>query len=240
MASLSASVRTHRGRVRAHNEDSVVRTDRLVAVADGLGGHAAGELASRLAVQRMGELGMRTDATPDDLRAAIRAANRLIYAEGRHNPRHAGLGTTLCGVALVAADDVEQCALFNVGDSRIYSFIDAALAQCSVDHSEVQELQDAGLLTADEAVYYPRRNIVTRWLGAETDPEPDIWLQPPPAGARYLACTDGLTNEIDDAMIAELLGAHAASSDASDALIERALEAGGRDNISVAVVDIGA
>jgi serine/threonine protein phosphatase PrpC len=238
MVSFSASVRTDRGLVRDHNEDSVLQTDRLVAVADGLGGHAAGELASRLAVEHLSVLGNRPDATPDDLLAAIRAANRAIFAAGESDPEAAGLGTTLCGVALVVLDGVEQCAAFNVGDSRVYGFGDSQLTQISVDHSEVQELQDAGLLDPDEAMRYPRRNIVTRWLGSDIDPVPDVWVFAPVVGARFLVCSDGLTNEVDDETIADLLGGRQAPAEAVDDLVARALDAGGRDNVSVAVVDV--
>jgi protein phosphatase len=238
MVSFSASVRTDRGRVRDHNEDSVLETARVVAVADGLGGHAAGELASRLAVEHLASLGCRPDATPDDVLDAIRAANRAIFAAGESDPRHAGLGTTLCGVALVQLDGVEQCAAFNVGDSRVYGFGDGQLTQISVDHSEVQELQDAGLLDAAEAMHYPRRNIVTRWLGSDTDPVPDMWVFTPVVGARFLICTDGLTNEVDDATIASVLAAQLPPPAAVDELVSRALDAGGRDNVSVAVVDV--
>lgn len=238
MVSFSASVRTDRGRVRDHNEDSILQTDRLIAVADGLGGHAAGELASRLAVEHLSVLGSRSDATPDDLLAAIRTANRAIFAAGESDPQAAGLGTTLCGVALVLLDGVEQCAAFNVGDSRVYGFGDSQLTQISVDHSEVQELLDAGLLDPAEAIRYPRRNIVTRWLGSDVDPVPDVWVFAPVVGARFLVCTDGLTNEVDDDTIAELLGGRKAPAEAVDDLLTRALEAGGRDNVSIAVVDV--
>ncbi len=240
MVSFSASVRTDRGRVRDHNEDSVLHTDWVVAVADGLGGHAAGELASRLAVEQLEPLGSRTDLTPDHLLGAIRAANRAIYAAGKRDPERAGLGTTLCGVALVHLDGAQQCAAFNVGDSRVYGFGDAQLTQISVDHSEVQELQNAGLLDAEEAMRYPRRNIVTRWLGSDTDPVPDVWVFTPAVGARFLICTDGLTNEVDDATIAGVLAAHESPAAAVDDLVDRALEAGGRDNVSVAVIDVDA
>jgi PPM family protein phosphatase len=238
MVSFSASVRTDRGRVRQRNEDSVLQTDRLVAVADGLGGHAAGELASRLAVEHLAVLGSRLDARPDDLLAAIRAANQAIFAAGESDSAHAGLGTTLCGVALVTLDGIEQCAAFNVGDSRVYGFAETQLTQISVDHSEVQELQDAGLLDPEEAMHYPRRNIVTRWLGSDADPVPDVWVFAPVVGARFLICTDGLTNEVDDATIAHVLGAHESPAAAVDDLVARALDAGGRDNVSVAVVDV--
>jgi protein phosphatase len=238
MVSFSASVRTDRGRVRDHNEDSVLCTERVVAAADGLGGHAAGELASRLAVEQLEPLGARADLTPDDILEAVRAANQAIFAAGESDPDHAGLGTTLCGVALVHLDGAEQCAAFNVGDSRVYGFGEGQLTQISVDHSEVQELQNAGLLDAEEAMHYPRRNIVTRWLGSDTDPVPDVWVFAPVVGARFLVCTDGLTNEVDDEAIAGVLAAHASPDAAVDDLVNRALEAGGRDNVTVAVIDV--
>lgn len=237
MLHISSSAVTHRGNVRKTNEDSMLVTDRLFAVADGMGGHAAGEIASRIAVDRMRELADRRPV-PEDVVTAVIDANRLICEEGAANVGHAGMGTTLCGVGVVSVDGVEQCAVFNVGDSRVYRFHDGALTQVSVDHSEVQELRDAGKLSEQAAANYPRRNVITRCLGGATKPIPDIWVFPPVEHERFLVCSDGLTGEVDDETISRLLGEHPEPEPAASALLEHALAAGGRDNIAVIVVNV--
>ncbi|WP_375478930.1 PP2C family protein-serine/threonine phosphatase [uncultured Jatrophihabitans sp.] len=238
MTSFAAAARTDRGRVRASNEDSVVVTDRLAAVADGLGGHAAGEVASGIAVERMRVLGEQPRVAPEDVLSAVVEANRLIVESAARNLGQAGMGTTLCGVALGQVGETDQCVVFNVGDSRVYNVRDGALVQLSVDHSEVEELRAAGQLSAEAAARYPRRNVITRCLGSDPSPTPDLWVFPPTDGERFLVCSDGLTGEVDDAAIAQLLRQHAEPEPAAHALVDAALAAGGRDNIAVVVVNV--
>ncbi len=238
MLSIASSAVTHPGRVRKTNEDSVLVTARLVAVADGLGGHAAGEVASRIAVERMRELAERSEASPDDVILAISDANRLIWEQAEAHPAQAGMGTTLCGVGIVEVGGSQHCIVFNVGDSRVYSFRPGALTQVSVDHSEVQELRAAGRISQQAALRYPRRNVITRCLGSEPAPAPDLWVFPPVDKERFLVCSDGLTGELDDATITALLEEHAEPGPAASALLEHALAAGGRDNIAVIVVNL--
>ncbi len=238
MPSFSSAAALHRGRVRTRNEDSVVVSETLIAVADGLGGHPAGDLASRITVERLADLGAQEQRCVPDVIAAIEDANRLILAAGAAEAQRSGMGSTLCGVILVSVDGVWECAVFNVGDSRVYNLRDGALRQVSVDHSEVQELQEAGLLSPVAALNYPRRNIITRCLGTDPAPEPDLWLVPIATGERYLACSDGLTNEVDDLTIAALLIEHREPETAAHALLEAALAAGGRDNVAIAVADL--
>jgi protein phosphatase len=235
---MSAGAVTHPGLVRTSNEDSLVVTERLVAVADGLGGHAAGEIASQLAVERMRDLARQADITPDDVTFAIADANRLILQAGRERPDRAGLGTTLCGMAVVRAGGTEHCLVFNVGDSRVYRSVAGALEQVTVDHSEVQELADAGRISPQAARRHPRRNVVTRCLGSDPTPPPDVWVFPPAGPERYVVCSDGLTNEVDDDVIRQLLDQHPEPGPAASALLEQALSAGGRDNIAVIVVNL--
>ncbi len=239
MLTMSSAARTHQGRVRTTNEDSLLATARIVAVADGLGGHAAGEVASSMAVERLAALAEEQHLHPDDLLAAIRDANRLIVEQTRRKPAQQGMGTTLTGLAVVEIDGGQQCAVFNVGDSRVYRFSEDVLAQVTVDHSEVEELRAAGTITAEDAAVHPRRNVVTRSLGSVPPPAPDLWLCPPREGERYLVCSDGLTNEVPDDEIAVMLRDEADPGAAADALLDRALAAGGRDNIAVVVVDVG-
>jgi protein phosphatase len=237
MLTMTSYAVTDRGRVRESNEDAVLVTDRLVAVADGMGGHAAGEVASSMAVDRMRALDGAV-LRPDDVVDAVVDADRLIRARGAGNAGFAGMGTTLCGVALVDTDDGPRCAVFNVGDSRVYRYSDGRLTQVSVDHSEVQELRDAGKLSAAAAALYPRRNVITRCLGSVGAVTPDVWSIEPVDGERFLLCSDGLTGEVDDTVIAELLAAHATPETAATALLERALAAGGHDNVAVVVADV--
>lgn len=238
MLTISAAAKTHTGRVRRSNEDSMLVTERFVAVADGLGGHAAGEVASRIAVDRLEQLGSRDRVHPDDVIAAIEDANSEILLEMRRHPDYEGMGTTVTGLGVVDVGGSQHCVVFNVGDSRVYRFFEDALTQVTVDHSEVEELLAAGAITAEAAAVHPRRNVVTRCLGSLPSPTPDLWVFPASGQERFLVCSDGLTNEVDDAGIAELLAEHADPETAAGALVEQALAAGGRDNIAVIVVDL--
>jgi serine/threonine protein phosphatase PrpC len=238
MLSITSAARTHEGRVRKSNEDSMLVTDTFVAVADGLGGHAAGEVASRIAVDRLQELGEAERVHPDDVIAAIADANDLIIEEMRRHPENEGMGTTVTGLGVVELGGAEHCVVFNVGDSRVYRFVADALEQVTVDHSEVEELRAAGIITAQDAAVHPRRNVVTRCLGSIPGPTPDLWVFPPSGVERYVICSDGLTNEVDDGDIEAALRDHELAQDAADALLEQALAAGGRDNIAVIVVDL--
>ena len=144
MLTISAAARTHVGHVRKSNEDSMLVTDRFVAVADGLGGHAAGEVASQVAVDRLEQLDAREYVHPDDVVAAIADANRLIVEQMRAHPENEGMGTTVSGLGIVDVGSTQHCVVFNVGDSRVYRYADDALSQVTVDHSEVEELVAAG------------------------------------------------------------------------------------------------
>ena len=145
------------------------------------------------------------------------------------------MGTTLSGLAVL---DTDQWAVLNVGDSRVYRYADGRLAQLTVDHSAVQALVDAGLLDARAALRHPRRNVVTRSLGTQPPPVPDIALRDPVLGERFLICSDGLTNELSDAEIGSLLTGAEDPQQAADQLVEQAVLAGGRDNVTVIVVQL--
>lgn len=238
MLTISSAAVTHTGRVRKSNEDSLVVAERFLAVADGLGGHAAGEVASNIAVERLRLLDECDVVHPEDVIAAIEDANRRILEEAERSREYKGMGTTLTGLGLVDVGGSEHCVVFNVGDSRVYRYVDGVLTQVTVDHSEVEELRAAGAISAQDAARYPRRNVVTRCLGSDPGPSPDLWVFPPTPTARFLLCSDGLTNEVDDAGIAELLARHDEPEAAAGALLDEALAAGGRDNIAIIVVDL--
>jgi protein phosphatase len=221
------------GHVRKVNEDSLLVNPPLFAVADGMGGHGAGDLASSLAIDAIKAAARLRPLSEDGVLAALDGANRAIVTyEGAH-----GMGTTITGMALVGTPGGDRLMVFNVGDSRVYRLSAGDLVQVTIDHSEVQELVEAGVITRDEARVHPRRNIVTRALGTTPPCRPDHWLLPAMGGDRYMACSDGLYSELPDERIAELL----ASGDpqgAAEALVAAAEAAGGHDNITVVVVDV--
>ena len=226
------------GRVRDHNEDSLVADGMVFAVADGLGGHAAGEVASRIAVEALAELRGHPASGPDDVSEALREANRRILESQAGAPEQRGMGTTVAGLTVVDTAGREQWVVFNVGDSRVYRFADDDLSQVTRDHSEVRELMDAGVIDAAEAAVHPLRNVITRSLGSDPAPAVDTWVLPPTAGERFVVCSDGLSNELDDGKIMLVVRDQADPQVAADQLVGAAVRAGGRDNVSVVVVAV--
>ncbi len=241
MLTLRWGSATDVGRVRTLNEDSMLAVPGLFVVADGMGGHAAGEVASQLAVAEFARLADQAPVRAEDLTETVRRANEHILAAGAEREDRSGMGTTLTGIGVVGTgqlDQGEQLAVFNVGDSRVYRFTAGQLEQLTVDHSAVQELVDAGRLSAQAARSHPRRNVVTRSLGSDPGPAPDLWLVPPAAGDRFLVCSDGLTGELEDPAIAALLEANSDPQAAADQLVGQALAAGGNDNVTAVVLDV--
>ncbi len=176
--------------------------------------------------------------TADTIIAAVREANLAIYEASRAEAAHRGMGTTVTALAVLTTADGERLALANVGDSSAYALRKGRLVQLSVDHSYVQELIATGQLTADEARRHPNRNIVTRALGIEPDIEIDAWTLPLVRGDRFLLCSDGLVDEVVDDTIGELLGGIDDPQEAADQLVATANRHGGRDNITVIVIDV--
>lgn len=233
---LRAGSATDVGRVRGHNEDSLIADGVVFAVADGMGGHAAGEVASRIVVDTLRGLAQRVVLVRDDVVTALADSNEQILRSVARHPEQTGMGTTAAGLAIVSAGGSSHWAVFNVGDSRVYRYVDGSLRMVTVDHSEVRELVDAGLITEAEAARHPLRNVVTRSLGSDSMPAVDLWVFPPQVGERFLICSDGLTGELADHQIAALLGDHEDPQAAAVALVDAAVAAGGRDNVSVVVV----
>ena len=238
MTGLRWGAATDVGRLRRVNEDSVLTATPLFAVADGMGGHAGGEVASDVALTTLDERFAAEPHTTQALVQAVRDANTAIYERALAQANLHGMGTTLTGVALVERDGHERLAVVNVGDSRTYVLQDGILQQITRDHTYVEDLVMAGEITADEARVHPQRHIVTRALGIEPDVQVDAWEAPPGAGDRYLICSDGLFNEIDDGQISAVLTGTTDPQEAADTLVELANEAGGRDNITVIVLDV--
>lgn len=233
---LESGSASDRGLRRELNEDALLAAEPIFAVADGMGGHEAGEVASGICVRTLRDSGipgsLRVDLSAEGLQELISQADRNIREATGGNA-----GTTLTGVVMVEEAGHPYWLFFNVGDSRTYRLRHGELAQVTVDHSEVQELVDDGRITAAQAHVHPRRHVVTRALGTGPDTGADFWLIPVEPGDRILACSDGLTGEVSEEGIAEILQGVADPADAADALVQAALRAGGRDNISVVVVD---
>jgi protein phosphatase len=232
---------THVGRVRDHNEDSVLAEPGVFVVADGLGGHAAGDVASRIAVEELRGLAGRRDddpVRPEEVARALDAADDRVRGLTGERGLPLNAGTTVAAVVEVVHEGAAAWLVANVGDSRVYRFAEGKLSQVSVDHSLVQEMVEAGMLDPSAARFHPRRNVVTRALGAGMEPGPDFWLLPPAVGERLLLCSDGLTGEVEDDDIRQVLAAEPDPAAAADRLVEAALEAGGSDNVSVVLVDV--
>lgn len=238
MAELRWGSATHPGQLRPQNEDQYLAAPGLFVVADGMGGHQAGEIASRLAIERMQAL-LTDGTTMSDVVAAIGDANGDIFRAAIANSDQQGMGTTVTSLAVVSdPHDGEVFALANVGDSRTYLIRNGKLRQLTIDHSYVQELVAEGHINRDEARNHPRRNIVTRALGIEPAVRVDSWTLPIVRGDRYVLCSDGLVDEVIDDDIAIVLVETEDPQRAADELVRVANERGGHDNITVVVVDV--
>lgn len=227
---------TERGK-RQHNEDSVFVPVHgevaLAVVADGMGGHKAGDTASAMAVEIMVSEIKRGGASPEKLiEEAVKAANAAVYAASRQNSECRGMGTT----AVLAIPFADHYVAANIGDSRIYHYHNGTITQISRDHSYVQELVDAGFITRSEAAVHPRRNVITRAIGTLKNEAADIFTRNWQAGDILLLCTDGLHSAIEDMDIARVLAEESDLETACERLIKEALYGGSTDNISVALI----
>ena len=226
------------GRMRKNNEDSYLSSKPVAAVADGMGGHSAGEVASAIAIEELAALrdrgpwGNETAAT-DDLRQAILRANRRIREMAASDRKLNGMGTTL--VALLEDGDMVHVA--NVGDSRGYLLRQGELSQVTVDHSLVQELVDDGRLSPEDAERHPQRSVITRALGIDPEVEFDLFTYKLQVGDRLLLCSDGLSDVVEPAQIRKVLLRVRSAQRAARELVTVANEQGGPDNITVIVVD---
>jgi serine/threonine protein phosphatase PrpC len=226
------------GRMRKNNEDSYLSSQPVAAVADGMGGHSAGEVASAIAIEELAALGGRgpwenETAATDDLKQAILRANRRIREMAASDRKLNGMGTTL--VALLEDGDMVHVA--NVGDSRGYLLRQGELSQVTVDHSLVQELVDDGRLSPEDAERHPQRSVITRALGIDPEVEFDLFTYKLQVGDRLLLCSDGLSDVVEPAQIRKVLLRIPSAQRAARELIGVANEQGGPDNITVIVVD---
>jgi protein phosphatase len=236
MVTIGWAAVTDTGRRRSINEDSMIAHAPIFAVADGMGGHDSGDLASAAVVARLGEV-IDGDFLDED--AVVRALERATWDIDEIGVEsEAGVGTTVTGAVLGLQDGLPVFTVFNIGDSRVYQFIANELRQVTVDHSVVQELIDSGALTAAEAEVHPDSNIITRAIGFRAAPKPDYFRIPLRAGLRILACSDGLTKEVSDERIRLHLAAGLSLEETVGALVDAALASGGRDNVTCVLVEV--
>jgi protein phosphatase len=233
------------GQVRSVNEDSYLLSPPVFVVADGMGGHSGGDVASAIAVEefaRFAEGSHDAASGTSTIREALGAAQRRINEYADQHRRAGSLswfaGTTAVVALLVDDGDDPQWLVANVGDSRAYRLHEGALEQVSVDHSVVQELADAGAIGLEEMATHPERHVVTRALGGPDDVDPDFFLLRIAEAGRLLLCSDGVTGMLPDAAVAAILGEEEDPRDAADRVVAEAVRAGGHDNATAVVVDV--
>jgi PPM family protein phosphatase len=225
------------GRARSMNQDALIAEPPLFVVADGMGGHAAGDVASRLAIESFVESVGSGPIGAEGVIDALAAANQAIVDAAAADPGLDGMGTTIAGLIPVLAAGSEHWMVFNVGDSRVYRFVNRQLTQLTVDHSEAEEMVIAGQITREQVREYEHRNVVTRSLGSDPAPSPDSWVFPSIDGERFLLCSDGLTREVRDEDILDRVASADDPQSVAEELLDLALTAGGSDNVTVIVVD---
>jgi serine/threonine protein phosphatase PrpC len=233
---LTWAAMTDVGRRRAANEDSFIAAPPIFAIADGMGGHLAGDLASAAVVSRLAEARSSDFLDPDVIEEALEFATDDI--EIISDGSELGVGTTVTGAVLTMHGGAPCFAIFNIGDSRVYRYERNELVQVTVDHSLVEQLVEAGVITRAQAHNHPEGNVITRAVGFQSQPTPDYWLLPLKPGLRLLICSDGLTGELEDERIRLNMSAGLSAGETASALVDAALAAGGRDNVSVIVVDV--
>ena len=242
MLTLAIGAATDTGNLRGQNEDSHIAQQGLFAVADGMGGHNAGEVASAMAIEYLRGVALSGVASAEAFAQVVRDLNNAIFSAATATTDQRGMGTTLTAAALLDStsetDQPSQIVIANVGDSRTYLLRSGELRQLSVDHSYVQELVTEGLLTIDEARTHPRRNIVTRALGIDAQVSVDTWTIPMFDGDRFMLCSDGLVDEVPLNEITEMMREHTTPQQVAERLVTAAKWHGGRDNITVIVLDV--
>lgn len=233
---LSWCAITDTGHRREQNQDSLVVTPPVFAVADGMGGHAAGDLASRAVVNRLAELAGDDLVSIEDIVQQLTLAVEDIVDEGGEAAH--GAGTTVSGIMYGADPENPSWTVFNIGDSRVYQYFRGALSQVTVDHSVVQHLIDTGAITAEEAEQHPHANVITRAVGFNEEPIPDAVHLALIPGQRILIVSDGLTKELTDLGIQHFLMTSETAEEAAQTLVNQALGNAGRDNVTVIVIDV--
>lgn len=233
MLQLHGAIASHVGNVRETNQDRAHFGGYVAVVADGMGGHQGGETAATIAINEF--LEVMDPIAPGGLVELVEDANRAVF-ERAADPDLRGMGTTL--VALTLRPNEEKVNVVNVGDSRAYLLRGDELGQLTLDHSLVEDLVRQNRLTPAEALIHPQRNILTRALGISSEVEVDRFLMPTEIGDRFLLCSDGLFNEVTEPEMARILAENTDPHEAAEVLVDAALAGAGRDNVTVAVVDV--
>lgn len=233
---INVGARTDVGRVRSANEDSYLVREPIFVVADGMGGHLAGDVASSTAVSAIeGHLTEAAPDQPDSFATLVRGANRAIWEKAQRDSALRGMGTTC---TLLYLDDA-TAHIAHVGDSRAYRLRDGTLEQLTEDHTLVARMVREGKLAPEEAEHHPQRSIITRALGVDSDVSVDLLAVELRPGDRLLLCSDGLSSMIQESSIVDVLGSEQDAQVAADTLVDRANEAGGEDNVTVLIIDVG-
>lgn len=230
---LQVGTATSLGRVRVNNEDAWLAGESVFAVADGMGGHEAGEIAAHLAIDTLKH--SHLDLTvPENLESVVRQANEVVLNSPRQGIGRVGMGTTLTAAVI----DYDRLVIAQVGDSRAYLLHNDSLRRLTRDHSLVQELVYIGEITEEETHTHPRRGVITRVLGFDTEVQPDLYEVRLAPGDRLLLCSDGLHGMLDDAQIEAIVKRPMTAQQCADNLVRAANAAGGQDNITVVVIDV--
>ena len=240
MANVKASAAvSHVGRIRSNNQDSGYAGRHLFVVADGMGGHAGGDVASAIATRRIADADIEFPSAADAaaaLEGALIAANRQLADTVAEHSELTGMGTTVSALLIYG----DRVVISHIGDSRIYLLRSGELSQISTDHTFVQRLVDAGRITAEEAMVHPRRSVLMRVLGdVEASPEIDSMVLDTRPGDRWMLCSDGLSGVVSFDEIHEQLSSDAGAKQVADRLVKASLDGGAPDNVTVVVVDIG-
>ena len=240
MATVSHSAAaSHVGKIRSNNQDSGYAGRSLFVVADGMGGHAGGDVASSIATKRIIEADQHYASAQDAefaLQAALIGANAQLAETVFEHAELTGMGTTVSAIVVLE----NEVAIAHIGDSRIYLLRDNELSQITIDHTFVQRLVDSGRITEAEAMVHPRRSVLMRVLGdVEASPEIDTSILATIAGDRWLLCSDGLTGVVSHTAMASALASGANAQDVADLLVKESLDGGAPDNVTVVIVDVG-
>lgn len=232
---ITTGAQTDTGRRRTMNEDSLLAAYPVFIVADGMGGHDAGDRASAAVIEAFRPLVGVDDLSPHDVMAAVQRAHHSVATIADALPN--GAGSTLTGIVVVTQNENRWWLVLNIGDSRVYRLIGDTLQQVTVDHSVAQELVDGGKLRREDMATYSGRNVITRAVGAP-DSEAEYWLLPIVTGERLLICSDGLTGELPDESLRAGLALGGSTQQTATTLVMQAVERGGRDNVTAIVVDV--
>lgn len=234
---LTSGAATHVGLIRKVNEDRYVARSPVFVVADGMGGHDRGDVASTMLAAAFEEIAGAGPIDMDVVADLVRTSHQAIREAGHDSPLDREMGTTLVGALIVTNGAEESWLIVNIGDSRAYRYFDGRLTQLSTDHSVVQELIDSGVVSASAAHRHPDRHIITRAVGVHTDLVPDFFLRPPEVGERLLLCSDGVHDELSDTELAAILAHEVGPQEVADLVVAAVLDRGARDNLTVVVID---